>query len=63
MTKVVKPGQFVSIDGQVYRTKKRVDKCKGCDLDNILLCPCVIDSRNGEKPIDCEASNIIIKRL
>lgn len=57
-----KPGQFASIRGIVYRAHKRTDGCKGCVLDDLLLCPCIIDKRYEQRTIDCSLDGIIFKR-
>jgi len=60
--KTPKPGQFTMINGILYRAKRRTDGCKGCDLDDITLCPNVTDSRTGDKPLECSLSDIILKK-
>lgn len=59
----LKPGRLATINNVVYRAHKRVDGCKGCDLDDIFLCPAITDSRNPDKKINCALDNIILKRL
>lgn len=64
MTKYPKPGQYCSVNGSVYRAVKRTTiGCQGCCLYDILLCPGVIDSRSGEKQIDCAKYNIVLKPI
>lgn len=60
--KTPKPGQFCTISGITYRAKKRSDGCKGCALDDILMCPNVID-RRAEKPLKCALYDIILIKL
>lgn len=61
--KILKPGQLITIKNIRYRVKKREDGCKGCALDDITLCPCVVDRRLGGEPkYNCFASGIILKR-
>lgn len=59
----IKPGQFATINGTLYRAKKRVDGCKGCDLDSLILCPCVVDRRFESPKYNCELLNIIFKKV
>lgn len=56
-----KPGQIVSINGILYRAKRREHGCKGCVLDDLLVCPCVTGTK--EKPIDCSYDDIILVRV
>ena len=57
--KTPKPGQFYWHNGILYRAKKRTFRCHGCALDN-FLCPNIVDSRNGVRPLDCALNNIIL---
>ena len=59
----IKPGQFATINGTVYRAKKRSDGCKGCDLDSLTLCPCIVDRRHEEPKYNCALSDIIFKKV
>lgn len=61
--KTPKPGQFCTINGIVYRAKKRVKDCNGCALDNILLCPNIVDRRQGKPELDCELNDIILIKV
>lgn len=61
--KTPRPGQFTVIHGIHYRAHKRTDGCKGCDLDDICLCPNIVDSRGGKKLLECSLNDIILKRL
>jgi hypothetical protein len=61
--KIIKPGQFYAVDGIIYRAKKRINNCQGCALDNILLCPNIVDRRKEKPKLDCELSNIILIRI
>lgn len=61
--KTPKPGQFCTINGIVYRAKRRINKCKGCALDNIFTCPNIVDSRNGIRPLECSLYNIILVKV
>ena len=61
--KTPKPGQLCTINNVVYRAAKRTNGCIGCALNNILICPRIVDSRNGTPPIDCYTEQIILKRL
>lgn len=58
--KTPKPGQFCSINGTIYRAKRRTCGCRGCALDDIILCPNITDSRSISKPLDCTINNIIL---
>ena len=60
--KTPKPGQLTVIDGIYYRAHKRTNGCYGCALKSIVLCPNVVDARNGVKPLECATNNIILKR-
>lgn len=55
-----RPGQIVSINGILYRAKRRESGCKGCVLDDLLLCPCIT---NGTKPLDCSYDDIILVKV
>lgn len=61
--KTPKPGQFCTINGTVYRAKKRIRDCQGCALDNILLCPNIVDRRKEKPELECELNNIILIRV
>ena len=59
MAKTLKPGQFYTYNGKVYRLKRRMDGCKGCALRNPIVCPGVKDSKTGSQIIDCQLYNVI----
>lgn len=62
--KTPKPGQFCTINGVVYRAKKRINKCNGCALDDLALCPNICDPRfDNPNKIDCMLSDIILVRV
>lgn len=62
--KTPKPGQFCNINGAIFRAKKRVNGCEGCALNDLLLCPNIVDSRtNDEKPLECLENNIIFVKV
>ena len=61
--KTPKPGQFCTINGTVYRARKRTNDCHGCALDNIILCPNIVDPRYGTPKLDCVLNNIILTRV
>lgn len=61
--KTPKPGQFCTINGVVYRAKKRINGCRGCALDNIVLCPSIIDLRYNTSKFDCSLNNIILVKV
>lgn len=52
----MKPGQLRKVNGKMLRCKKREWGCKGCILDDIMLCPNV--TKNG-KHYDCIEDGII----
>lgn len=62
MTKFIKPGQLITIGTFVYQARKRKNGCKGCDLNDFSLCPCITDKRH-EKRYDCSMYDVILKRL
>lgn len=61
--KTPKPGQFCTIDGVVYRAKRREEGCKGCSFDPFLTCPNVVDTRTTERPLQCAINDIILVRV
>lgn len=61
--KTPKPGQLYTINGVLYRAKRRTDGCFGCSLNSVLLCPNVVDARNGHKPFDCNNYDIIFVKV
>lgn len=63
MYKTSKPGQLCSINGIMYRAKKRTSGCTGCALDSILMCPNIRDKRYMlEKPLKCDQGDFILVR-
>ena len=62
-TLLIKPGRLLTINNCVYRSKKRVNGCHGCDLNSFDMCPCIVDRRRGEPRYDCATYEIILKRL
>lgn len=61
--KTPKPGQFCTIDGVVYRAKRRTNKCEGCALDDFTLCPNITDVRHPEPLLQCSINDIILVRV
>ena len=62
--KTPKPGRFYTINGVVYRVKKRTSlSCEGCALNNVFLCPNVVDMKNGHKEFDCANNNILFVKV
>lgn len=59
--KPLKPGRLVTIGSFVYRAKARTDGCKGCDLDDLTLCPGV--KIKGKSIINCAIDGIILKKV
>lgn len=55
------PGQFTSINGIMYRAKRRTNGCEGCALNN-ELCPNIVDYRK-ERPLNCIVNDIILIRI
>ena len=60
--KTPKPGQICKIDDVLYRARKRTNGCHGCVLDNVFLCPNIVDSRNGVRQLNCTENNIILTK-
>lgn len=60
---ISKPGQLCTINNTVYRARRAVEGCKGCDLDDVFLCPNIIDRRTQSVPILCHIHRIILKRI
>lgn len=62
--KTPKPGQFCTINGVVYRAKKRESlSCYGCALNSPILCPNIVDIRNGKRPLECSGNGIIFYKV
>lgn len=61
--KTPKPGQFCTIGGIVYRAKKRTNECQGCALNNLFLCPNIVDRRTNKPELECELNNIILTKV
>lgn len=61
--KTPKAGQFCNIDGVIYRARKRTNGCRGCVLNDFLLCPNIVDRRTNNPPLQCELNNIIITKV
>lgn len=61
--KTPKNGQFCTINGVTYRGKKRENGCKGCALDDLLMCPNIVDRRKEKPPLDCALNDIILVRV
>ena len=61
--KTPKPGQYFWLNGVQYRAKRRTHGCNGCALDDVFLCPNIVDSRNGIRPLDCSLNDIILVRV
>lgn len=66
-TTYLKPGQLATINNVVYRARKKAFGCIGingerCDLDNVILCPCVKDPR-FEPRYNCAMYGVILKRI
>ena len=61
--KTPKPGQLCTINNAVYRAKRRINGCYGCALNSIVMCPNVVDSRNGHPLLECAINDIILVRV
>ncbi len=61
--KNLKPGQFCTIGGIVYRAKKRINGCAGCALDSFVLCPNIVDRRIEKPQLQCELNNVILVKV
>lgn len=61
--KILKPGQFYTLNGVLYRAKKRTDGCIGCVLDSLIKCPNIVDRRTEKPEIDCVTSGTIFVRV
>lgn len=61
----IKPGQLITINNVVYRAYKKTVGCIGCDLCDILLCPCIKDLRFGPlgNRYNCAMYGVILKRI
>lgn len=59
----MKPGQFAIINNTLYRAKKRINGCEGCDLDSLYSCPCIVDRRFEEPKYNCAILDIIFKKV
>lgn len=62
--KQYKAGQLYYHNGRYYRFTKSESLCEGCVLDDILLCPNIVD-RRGRKfdLVPCVENGLILKRL
>ena len=61
--KKIKAGQLCTINETVFRAKNATDGCQGCDLNNIFLCPNVVDRRFSEPTYSCSIDGIIFKKI
>ena len=61
--KNLKPGQLATIRNTLYRATKRIDGCKGCDLNDDLMCPNIRDKRFAPPVYNCELCDIIFKAV
>lgn len=62
----MKPGQLFTYNGTIYRAKRRTNHCYGCDLNKMFgpnVCPNIVDSRNGKRPLTCAIDNIVFKKV
>lgn len=60
-----KPGQYVSVNGIIYRATARTIGCTGCVFRNdLILCPCMRDKRSKTEPLlNCAYDNIVLKAI
>lgn len=61
--KTPKPGQFCTINNEVYRAKRRTDGCTGCALDDLILCPNITDFRDKKPVLECALNDIILVKV
>jgi hypothetical protein len=61
--KTPKPGQLCTINGAIFRAKKRTNGCKGCALNDFFLCPNIVDRRKDNPELECEVTGIILTRV
>lgn len=64
----LKPGQLCTINGVLYRAKKRNVRnfleCTGCALNDFFTCPNICYANyNKQKQIDCDKYNIILTKV
>ena len=57
--KKIRPGQFYWHLGHLFRAARRTNGCKGCILDDIIICPNVHTKTNRDTRPDCEENRII----
>lgn len=55
-----KPGQFCYINNKLFRFAKRTNGCIGCVLNEIWLCPAIVDRRYNNVPFNCAGDGVII---
>lgn len=62
--KSYKAGQLFNHNGRFYRFAKATSLCEGCALDDIQLCPNIVD-RRGRKfdLLPCVEKGLILKKV
>lgn len=63
-----KAGQIASINGTVYRVKKRTPEnilsCTGCSLNNLISCPNIAFANAENKmPLNCDTDGLIFIKI
>jgi hypothetical protein len=60
----LKPGQLCTLNGTVYRAKKKTAGCEGCHFNrNVFMCPAVTNMRSNKCKLDCQLDGIILQKL
>ena len=59
---LLKPGQVCTINGHIFRAKKKIAGCYKCYYDNCIFCP-AIRKKNADpkKRVDCGITGIILE--
>ena len=63
MSKPIKPYRLITIGRCTYQSRPREKGCNGCDLNNLLTCPMIVDRRFEEPKYDCFHYGVILKRV
>lgn len=60
----LRPGQLCTLNGSVYRAKRKIAGCEGCYFSkNIFTCPAVINMKSSKCKLDCQLDGIILHKL
>lgn len=58
----MKPGQFYTYEGILYRLKKRTAGCKGCYFEDApLMCPGVVVK--GVQKMNCVLHKVVLTKV